>query len=77
MASSEEDPKTHFEQLVPEEAKGDPDGLTYNILSEYSEAEIDELCTTWKLSKNRAKLLKKILRTHPDRPTPVPKVQRK
>ncbi len=67
MASSEQDPKTQFEGLVPGEAKADPRRLTYNILSEYSEAEIDELCISWKLDKNQAKLLKKIWRTHPDR----------
>ena len=59
MKSLEEDPNTQFEESVPGEAKADPDRLTYNILSEYSETEIDELCTTWKLSKNQAKILKK------------------
>ena len=69
MESQDKDPETLFEELVPKEAKADPDRLTYFILSEYTEAEVDELCTTWKLlGKNKAKLLKKIWKTHPDRP---------
>ena len=67
MASQDKDPETLFEELVPKEVKADTDRVTHYILSEYTEAEVNELCTTWMLSTNKAKLLKKLWRTHPDR----------
>eukprot|EP00975_Prorocentrum_lima_P017001 3602468-Prorocentrum_lima.AAC.1 len=61
--------ENQFEKLVPEDVKRDPDRVTYYILSEYTEQEVDDLCTTWNLNQNKAKLLKKLWRLHPDRPT--------
>eukprot|EP00981_Chlorochromonas_danica_P002483 scaffold474_cov169-Ochromonas_danica.AAC.18 len=64
MASEDE-----FEKLVPQDVKCDPDRVTYYILSEYTEQEIDDLCARWRLNQNAAKLLRKLWRLHPDRPT--------
>lgn len=64
------DPESTLEKLVPEEVKKNDPDLTYrryDVLSEYTEEEIDNLCVNWNLTTSRAKSLKKIWRNHPDR----------
>lgn len=76
MTTELENLKGLFEALVPQRVKDldpdNPDRVTYDDLSEYSEEKIGRLCKEWNLGDNPSSRLMRVWRKHPDRVEQTP-----